>query len=183
MLTERAIARVLVDDKLEATERVARVLAMCLAALPNETGVGTSDTAGDNATATIEWSNGEPDVIKALLRNQLLVDNTDQQLAILDSLLALAPPMDEERLRTFVNRRSTLALLKRCVTYFNDLYAGDADEPLRADFVDESDVMYPPAQRGTGNPCLVFTKTTLFHNGPPLQQTLPTESNETETET
>ena len=84
-----------------------------------------STTALDDALRgvdRIEWSvDGEPDIIKAIVFNQLFVDDCDTALAVLDKLLPFVLECNLDRMYALLKRQSDPVRLQKCVDRHNQL--------------------------------------------------------------
>jgi len=81
---------------------------------------------------SIEWTpaGAEPDIIKALVLNHLLVADGDFQRRALAALLVHVSEMSSERLKTLLSTRSLLPLLAMCIERYNVCNAGSSKAEL-----------------------------------------------------
>jgi hypothetical protein len=81
---------------------------------------------------TIVWTpdGQEPDIIKAIVWNQILVSDLELQRAALAALLSHVKEMSSERLKALLSRHSVTALLAMCVDHYNLCNLGSSEAEL-----------------------------------------------------
>lgn len=78
------------------------------------------DDALENVSQ-IEWSDDEPDVIKAIVFNQLFTDDAATALTVLDKLLPFVTSCTMDRMDALLKKQSVVARLQKCVDRHNEL--------------------------------------------------------------
>jgi len=119
-----------------------------------------SCTAFLEQLSRVEWTEPgcEPDIVKALVLNQLFCDDHAKQRKLLVLLLRLVLQMSAERLKKLLRRESDLELFELCLARYNELH-GDSSKAqlLKSAQDDKNDDLKNCDITKVRFPCLLFT--------------------------